>query len=172
MSKGSMYSMIVTKDMVDEGRVLDIQKAISKLESAGVDTFQRVAIAFHGYDDTSVELWEMPEVRKWVGKLINKVPHLFYHVEQEVYQTQQTLMICLNDYDSVYAGERKSPEEHYHEGTKIDELPQHKIKVHVHQKSFRLMSSEIRKHARQIGKMANAEKVIKEMSERYGVSAN
>lgn len=170
MSKGSMYSLIVDKNMIDSQNILDVAKAIYKLEGAGIDAFQRIAIAFHGYDDTSVELWEMPDVRRWCHKLINKIPHLFYYIENDVYQTQQTLMICMNDYNSVYLGERKSPEEHGAEGTTVENLPQHKIKIHIHQKSFRLMSAEIRKHARKLGKIANAEKVIEEMSERYGIS--
>jgi hypothetical protein len=81
-------------------------------------------------------------------------------------------MLCLNDYEDVMIGPKKSPEEHSADGTKYEDLPQHKIKIHVHQKSMRLMFAEIRKHARKLGKMANAEKVINEMSGRYGISTD
>lgn len=172
MLEGKVFTLVIGKDMVEKENILDVVRAISKMEDNGVDAFERIAVSFHGYDDSSVEIWETPEIRKWCHKLINKIPHLFYYIENDYFQTQQTLMLCMNDYDSVYIGERKSPVQHTEDGLEVDEFPQHKVVIHVHQKSMRLMFSEIRKHARKLGKMKNAEKVIAEMSERYGVSTD
>lgn len=172
MNEGKVVSLVVTKDMIESNSILDVAKAIYKFEELGFDAFQKVAVVFHGYDSTSVEVWEMPEVRKWVNRLVNKIPYLFYYIEQEYFQTQQTLMLCLCDYESIYAGDRKSPEEWGEEMVPVDELPKHGMKIHVHRKSMLEMFSEIRKHAKVIKKGSNATKLISEMSKRYGVSAD
>jgi hypothetical protein len=53
MHEGKVFSMVVEKSMVESGNVLDVIKTISKLESLGIDAFQKIAIVFHGYDSTS-----------------------------------------------------------------------------------------------------------------------
>lgn len=171
MLEGKVITLVVTKEMVEAKSILDVAKAIYKISDTGIDGFQRVAISFYGYDNTSVELWEMPEVRAWCQKLVNKIPYIFYYIENEYFQTQQTLMICLNDYESVFLGQQKSPEEYYKEGVELEELPQHKIKIHVHRKSMHEMYKEIRKHAKELKKPQNAIKLISEMSQLYGISA-
>jgi hypothetical protein len=165
-----MYVAIVSREAVEAGEILDVVKTVHKL--AELKAFQQLAISFHGYDDTATEVWETPEVRKWCHKLINKVPYLFYYLEQEAYETRNTIMLCLNDHEAVLMGDKKSPEEYAAEGKEYQDLPRYMIKIHIHQKSFRLMAAEIRKHARQYGSLAKAEQVIQEMSDMYAVSAD
>jgi hypothetical protein len=172
MLEGKVFTLVIDKEMIEKGSILEVAKAIYKMESAGVDAFQKIAITFHGYNDSKTEVWETPEIRKWCGRLINKIPHLFYYIENDHFQTQQTLMLCLNDYSSVYAGERKTPEEWGEELEDLEDVPQHKILINVHRKSMMNMFSEIRKHGKAIKKGSNATKVISEMSKRYGVSTD
>lgn len=164
-----VYVAMVDKEHILSKDIRPIQHTISAVLLEEKDGFQKIAVSISGYDDTAVELWETPEVREWAHKLINKIPYLYYYIENEYYQTQQTLMLCMNDYDSVFQGERMSPIETTERGIDLDERPKHAMKIHVHQKSMRLMFAETRKHARTIGKMANAEKLVDEMSERYGI---
>jgi hypothetical protein len=66
--------------------------------------------------------------------------------------------------------QRKSPEQYHEEGYSLEDMPQHQLKIHVHQKSFRLMLAELRKYARRKGKPKLAEQLIKEMSDTYGIT--
>jgi hypothetical protein len=173
MNDVKVYAAVVDKEHIlkkDIKPVVEVIDSVSLKEKLSKgDPFQKIAITISGYDNTADELWEIPEVRVWANRLINKIPYLFYYIENEFYQTQQTLMLCMNDYEAVFAGEKKSPDEYGKEGVRYDQLPQSTIKIHVHRKSMHEMFSEVRKHAKTLNKPQNAIKLVSEMSQRYGV---
>jgi hypothetical protein len=168
----TLYVATLEKSDIESLNIKPILQTISSLESLGESAFKSLAIAISGYDDTSIELWETPEVRRWAHKLINKIPYLFYYIETDAQNTQQTLMLCMNDFELLSLVQRKSPEQYHEEGYSLEDMPQHQLKIHVHQKSFRLMLAELRKYARRKGKPKLAEQLIKEMSDTYGVSTD
>lgn len=168
MSK-NIYVAILEKSHILDKDIKPVLQVIDAVRAKEDDAFQCIAISISGYDDTPVELWETKEVREWMHKLINQVPYLFYYIENEYYETQKTLMLCMNNFTSSYEGERLSPTETIARGINPEERPQHAVRMHIHQKSYRTMCAEIRKHARLIGKSANGEKAISQMNELYGM---
>lgn len=58
----------------------------------------RVEIGFHGYDSDARELFEIPEVRRFVPVLVGALPELFFFAYTgERGQTLKTLALCLTD---------------------------------------------------------------------------
>jgi hypothetical protein len=162
MDKQNFWAVIEPKD-IEDGNILSALSTIRELdnrERKGEHVFRTLSITFRGFDDTDAELWEMPKVREWVHKLINRVPHLFYYVENDWYQTEQTLMLCMNGFEYKEEAERG-----------VDSGEEHKLAIHIHQKSYRDMVSELRKHAHQQGMKTPMETVIAQMNQRYGVDA-
>lgn len=162
MDKQNFWAVIEPKD-IEDGSILSVLATIGELdrrELAGEHVFRSLTITFRGFDDTDDELWEMPKVREWVHKLINRVPHLFYYIENDWYNTEQTLMLCMNGFEYVKEGPRG-----------VEDEGEHQLTVRIHQKSYRNMVSELRKHAHQRGMKTPMETVVAEMNQRYGVDA-
>mgnify|MGYP001371845177 CR=1 FL=1 len=177
MSK-DLISFIVDREQVEAGDTLPFRKALSQLqamEQAGkLDAYRSIAIAFHGYNDRKEEVWEIPEVRKWVHKLINEIPYLFWYTENDITNTEQTLMLCVNPYEVVeIKGGPILPtnellDQLEKEGKGVEDLPKYQINIYVHPKSFREMASAIRKFAKQKEQgRRRAEALIEEMTKRY-----
>jgi hypothetical protein len=58
----------------------------------------KVELSFHGYDNDPRELFEIPEVRRFVPVLINTLPELFFFVYTgERAHTLKTLALCLTE---------------------------------------------------------------------------
>jgi hypothetical protein len=56
---------------------------------------ESVDIAFHGYDDIALELFEMPEVRSFVAKLDEKFPYWFFFLSKHNLGLQCVLLCFL-----------------------------------------------------------------------------
>lgn len=54
---------------------------------------EKVDIVFHGYDEDSRELFEIPEVRNYVHRLDNDFPFWLYFLSKE-YSGLQAILLC------------------------------------------------------------------------------
>jgi hypothetical protein len=160
MGKQNFWAVIEPKDVKD-GNILPVLATLRELdrrEAEGEDVFRTLSITFRGYDDVEDELWEIEEIRQWVHRLINRVPYLFYYIENDWHETEQTLMLCMNGFDYILETDRGGDGEHL-------------LVFQIHQKSYREMCSELRKFAKQRGKRSSMETIIAEMNQRYGGDA-
>lgn len=154
---------------VEKQDVKGAVKFIRTLELMGKDARQRACLIFHGYDHDNRELYEIKEVRAYLEKLFKKVPHLFYFIEQEIYENQQLLLACLCDIHVFYQGEKLSPMELEERGYTWDTLPRAHLRIHLSNRLWAQLKAELRKFARLIGDKKAAEEIIREMEERYGI---
>jgi hypothetical protein len=46
--------------------------------------YKKGHITFGGFDDDVREIYEIPEIREWCLKAIEKYPHLFYFIEDKL----------------------------------------------------------------------------------------
>lgn len=86
MTTGVDYLHItITKDEVINN---DFTKSMSLLKQLTLNRKhieyyrERVDIAFDGYNETSEELWEIPEVRNYVAELDNRFPYWLYFLSK------------------------------------------------------------------------------------------
>jgi hypothetical protein len=68
-------------ERLDISRVVTVVNALVK---AGKEARGRLVITFSGYDDIPDEVFEIPEIRKYVEKVYDRFPYIFYYLNQVV----------------------------------------------------------------------------------------
>lgn len=88
--------IVVTRDEVESsdlsGPLKTLKTILSSAESIRTHR-TRLDIAFHGYDDTTVELFEMPEVRDFVRALDTEFPFWLYFMTRHS-SGLRSIMLC------------------------------------------------------------------------------
>jgi hypothetical protein len=98
--------VVVSRQEVES---LDISQALKMLQSVLHDAetvrmFQgQVGISFHGYDTDSRELYQIPEVRRYVALLDSKFPFWFYFLSTD-HDTLKMIAFCLCSTKEVDSG--------------------------------------------------------------------
>ena len=91
------FVIVVARDEV-EGRVAptstDSLKSCLSSPARVRSFFEKVDIAFHGYDDDKRELFEIPEVRNFVSRLDDQFPFWLFFLTKEGLGLQ-CIMLCL-----------------------------------------------------------------------------
>lgn len=88
----------------------DIRKVISKLKyfhNTEKEKLQnRIVLRFYGYpSEDGKELFEIKLIRKWVQKLYQHMPHLFYFLSED-FGCARNIFLCLADLNGkAYIGE-------------------------------------------------------------------
>lgn len=88
--------IIVSRDEVealDTAPSLSILRQLTASPATARRFFERVDIAFHGYDDITLELLEIPEVRDFVHKLDEQFPFWLFFLSKH-YLGLQCLLFC------------------------------------------------------------------------------
>lgn len=104
--------VISRKEVEDE----DIEPALGTLRrflhspKIVAEYFERLDIVFHGYDQDSRELFEIPEVRNYVYKLDNKFPFWLFFLSKYDLGLQCLLLCFLPPYLTQEAKVRLFPE--------------------------------------------------------------
>jgi hypothetical protein len=90
------FGVIVSRDEVetlDTGPSLSILRQLTASPATARRFFERVDIAFHGYDDTTQELFETVEVRDFIYKLDEQFPFWLFFLSKH-YLALQCLLLC------------------------------------------------------------------------------
>jgi hypothetical protein len=77
--------VVVTRDEVeakDMSSVLEALRGLVASPEIARTYFEQVDIAFHGYNDTSEELFEIPEVRDFVYELDSHFPYWLFFLDK------------------------------------------------------------------------------------------
>lgn len=100
----------VDRKSVVHGNVNHPLKVIRELEESESDFKGKVTIMFDGFDDDHRGLFEIPEVRRWVSRLVKRKPHVFYFLNEDTY-TRQLFLACLFEGAVItYEGDQKGIE--------------------------------------------------------------
>lgn len=84
--------------------------ALLATPGAAREHFEKVDIAFYGYDDDTRELFEIPEVRNFVFKLDEAFPYWFYFLSKNALGLHAILLCFLPPYLTAEAKARIFPE--------------------------------------------------------------
>lgn len=97
--------IVVDRKSVVYGNVNHPLKVLRDLEKSDLDLKGKIIITFEGFDDDPRDLFEVPEVRRWVSRLVKRKPHLFYFLSADTY-TMLFILACLFEYEVVPSEEQ------------------------------------------------------------------
>lgn len=85
-----------------------IKNNLKILNHAGKYARSKVMLTFDGFDNDKREIYEIPEIRKYVKNIWNKYKHIFYFLTP-LDNNRAIIFACLNDFESIYKiGEKET----------------------------------------------------------------
>jgi hypothetical protein len=95
------FLFIIGRDELEASDTSDVRAffdRIRKTREIAAHCQGKVEISFHGYDNDQRELFEIPEVRKYIPVLIYELPELFFFIYTgERAHTLITIALCLTE---------------------------------------------------------------------------
>ncbi|MDH6674348.1 hypothetical protein M2277_005040 [Paenibacillus sp. LBL] len=133
-------------------------------KTMGKSARQRVLPLFSGYDHIPDEVYEIKEIRQWVGMVFEKLPYLLYYISTEG-QLDRLLLACIMDVESLFVGEKLSPDQLILEQgvRRLEDLPQIPLKITIPTDRFKKMCKSISSHGKTLNDVQGANKVIKHL---------
>jgi hypothetical protein len=114
----------ISKEYVLSQNIKPIEKLILSMLKYKDQVRGNLILQFDGYDSVPDEIYEIPEIRSYVSKVVQRFPYIFYYLSQ-LDNLHAQWLACLGDVEVVYIGELcKSPEEYRRINITADELPQ------------------------------------------------
>lgn len=139
-----------------------IKEVIKVLEKKKKKAFGSFMITFSGYDDTAEEVFEVPDVRKWVEEVFKFCPHFLYFVSFEM-ECQKWIVPCIcNDVQTFMPKEaRKTENEWFKEGklTAYDR-PQMVIKQKMDKEMLNSLVTGLKMYGSKVNDQARAAELI------------
>jgi len=89
---GDIIMFFLSRNEVEITATYRLENQINELKKAGIKAKNSLVISFAGYDNDPREVYQIPEIQKYLRTLFKKVPELFYFVEIKSY----TFAILLN----------------------------------------------------------------------------
>jgi|SRR5437764_4182838 hypothetical protein len=102
---------------------VDKEEELFKMNFEGVDMFfksldlmgdkaiGKAMILFDGYNEVATELYEIPQVRKFVKEMFRRHPQLLVYINFDL-EGEKVLLSCLFDVEAVNMGKRMTFAEH------------------------------------------------------------
>lgn len=88
-----------------------IDQFFTMLDSQGKKAIGNAMILFDGYNDVTTELFEIPQVRKFVKEMFDRYPHLLNYINFDL-EGHHSLLASLLDLETGYVGEKLTFDEH------------------------------------------------------------
>lgn len=127
--KKPMVMYHISKEEVVNLDTKPIDNLFNTLKRIGKGVRQCVVITCGGYDHLSEELFEIIEVRKFVKKVFEKHPYIFYYLNTE-FETETWFLSCLFDFETLHFGEKLNSYEIFKKyGLDLNSTP--KLEVHL-----------------------------------------
>lgn len=76
-----MLMFFLSRNEVDVCATYRMEQQIAELKKLGTDAKNIMAICFMGYDNDPREVYDIPAVQKYLRKLLENVPELFYFID-------------------------------------------------------------------------------------------
>lgn len=95
----------ITKEEVLTGDMRGLDEYFKLATRLGSYGRQNLSIACSGYDDVPDELYEIPEVRKYVQKMFKRYPYMLYYINTETESEHWLLSSVADEVNSVVQGD-------------------------------------------------------------------
>ena len=100
--KPMLFNVGVDRETVEQGRVQPILDLLARVEKRKHRGHQTVNFGFFGYDDDPRAIYQIPEIRNWVGRIFKNKPHLFYFITNKV-GSMEDIFKCICEIEVVEA---------------------------------------------------------------------
>ncbi|MGV2886184.1 hypothetical protein [Paenibacillus taichungensis] len=87
--------LVVNKEHVLKGHVQTYLKIIESLEKKKQKGRSSLVILFDGYDKDIRKMYDVPEIKSWVQKIVKNKPHLFYFLVNANDNYVHDLALCM-----------------------------------------------------------------------------
>lgn len=87
--------IVVTKDHVQKGHVQTYLKVIESLEKKKQKGRSSLMLLFDGYEKDPRKMYDIPEIKSWVQKLLKNKPHLFYFLVNATDNYVHDMALCM-----------------------------------------------------------------------------
>jgi hypothetical protein len=120
MSAKVLFNQTISKSMVRNKDISVIDKIMAVLETNPANSHGGIVLGFD-YNDVSEEVFQIQEIRDWVRLVVDKYPYFLYYCENELFGTDQTIILCLSEIQGVTVkGENISQDEYIKKHGKLD----------------------------------------------------
>lgn len=160
------FILDIDKASVKSRNLSQVDAIIKLLQPMAGMTNQSITIAFQ-YNDVPEEVFVIPEIRAWVRKLFRKYPHFLYYAENDKFDTDKILLLCLCETVSVsFVGENISQDEYIQKYGKLDYVTTHTETKNLH-KILAHYLLEVDRYGKRIGQSAQASKIVSMYLDRW-----
>ncbi|WP_052947809.1 hypothetical protein [Aneurinibacillus tyrosinisolvens] len=115
-------------------------KELAEMDKREDKGFSSIMLSIDGWNDVPEELYEISQVRRFMGKLIRKVPHLLFYLSPGNQMPHQ-ILASLSDVEKFSSGPVSIPE--YYKG-------QHHALIQLPQVMADMMLNAIQTHAAKV----------------------
>lgn len=123
------YVFPVSKKEVKKLDILRVLSVVRHMETMPNNGFQKLVITFSGWDKNPNDIYEIPEIRKWVKEVIDRVPHIFYFVTP-IENLNSLIISCYFDVVVNHEGEKLTESEWASRGKyKVTDRPNNHISI-------------------------------------------
>lgn len=101
--ENKVVAISIPRKHVEERDLKMFDRTFKKFLQVGKDAAGKMVVSFDGYEDTKDEVYEIPEIRIFVTKILNKYPYLLYYVcteEPFAMQNGDILLACMGDVEA------------------------------------------------------------------------
>lgn len=94
--------LVVSKEHVLKGHVQSYIKMIDSLEKKKQKGRSSLAIFFDGYEAETRKMYDVPEIKSWVQKMVKNKPHLFYFMLNVREDYVHDLALCMVNQENSF----------------------------------------------------------------------
>lgn len=148
----ALIALDIPREATEAGDMKHLDIVIRQLELERNYAYKCLSITFNGYNDIPDEIYEIDTIRNWCVKAVNRYPHLFYFLTEEIGMGRDTFIPCISDVESAFIGERKSPMEWLEAGVRdIEDLPVMEVQSLLPPHLFKMLKRATIKYGNKVG---------------------
>lgn len=87
--------LVVSKEHILKGHVQTYLKVVESLEKKKKKGRSTLVILFDGYEQDTRRMYDVPEIKSWVQKIVKNKPHLFYFMVNVNEYYVHDMALCL-----------------------------------------------------------------------------
>ena len=129
------------------------------LDSQGRKGIGHAMVLIDGYNDVTTELFEVPQVRKYVKEMFNRYPHLLNYIDFDL-EGHHWLLASWLDMLAVHGGKKMTFEEHIKKFGPHMPMPRFNIRLDMPKEKLNSTISTMRAHGRKIRADRNVEQQV------------
>lgn len=156
----------VSRDEVENKKIKGFRKIVKSLDEELGGGFGKLIVTFSGYDEDAREIWEIPEIRKFVTRMFKECPHLLFLTNFEM-NAHEILLPCYADIEFMYHGERRSINDWLRAGINPNTLPEMDIIVFISNEKLEYLIKKVKEYGGKHKRIAETLMVVNYLESKF-----